>query len=97
MFFDNNTLRQDNGFGYDENIDINITNTNTNFNDNMNDNMNMNMNTFNSPYSMNMGDNMTTMGTVQGPIIEPGRERIVQRNIIHEVKQYIPLLNNNFS
>lgn len=90
MFFDNEGVRQDNGMGYGENIDININNTN--FNDNMNDNMNMNTNVFSTPnYSMNMGDNMTTMGTVQGPIIEPGRERVIQRNIIHEVKHVCPM------
>ena len=44
-----------------------------------------------------MADPGTTMfGTVQGPIIEPGRERVIQRNIIHEVKQYTPILNNFF-
>ena len=26
------------------------------------------------------------MGMVTGPVMEPGRERVVQRNIVHEVK-----------
>ena len=83
MFFSEDF--QNNGNGFDDNIDINITNTNMNTNTNQN-------------YNMGMMDNQTVnFGTVQGPIIEPGRERVIQRNIIHEVKQYIPLLNNNFS
>ena len=82
MFFNNDECRQ-NG----ENINIDIDNYNTNTNSNFNTNS----------FDMNMADPGTTMmGSVQGPIIEPGRERVIQRNIVHEVKQYIPLLNNNF-
>ncbi len=82
MLFGNDELRQDNGYGYGENIDININNTNFNDNDNMN--------TFNTGYSMD-NTQMMNMGTVQGPIIEPGRERVIQRNIIHEVKHVCPM------
>lgn len=49
-------------------------------NQNVNTNMNMNVN---EGYPM---------GTVSGPIIEPGRERYVQRNIFHEVKQGCPFM-----
>ena len=64
------------GFGYGDGIDININNTNTN----QNVNMNMNEN-FDGGYDMG-----------GSPIIEPGRERVVQRNIVHEVKQVIPFM-----
>ena len=70
MFFGNDELRQDNGYG--ENIDININNSN--FNDNMNN------------FTMDNNSQTMNMGTMQGPIIEPGRERVIQRNIIHEVR-----------
>ena len=90
MFFGNEDVRQNGDFGYGEDINIDINNVNTNTNTNSNFNMNQ--------VDMSMSDpGMTMMGTVQGPIIEPGRERVIQRNIVHEVKQYIPLLNNNFS
>ena len=89
MFFGNDELRQNGDFGYGEDINIDINNINTNTNTNSNFNMNQ--------VDMNMGDPNMMMGSVQGPIIEPGRERVIQRNIVHEVKQYIPLLNNNFS
>lgn len=85
MLFENDQLRQDNGFGYGENIDININNSN--YNDNMNDNMN----TYNDPGYMMGNTQMMNMGTVQGPIIEPGRERVIQRNIVHEVKHVCPM------
>ena len=75
MFY-NDDFRQ-NGFGYGENIDININNTNTN----QNVNMNMNEN-FDGGYDM---------GMVTGPVMEPGRERVVQRNIVHEVKHVCPI------
>ena len=87
MLFENDQLRQDNGFGYGENIDININNSN--YNDNMIDNMNMN--TYNDPGYMIGNTQMMNMGTVQGPIIEPGRERVIQRNIVHEVKHVCPM------
>ncbi|MCI6713045.1 MAG: hypothetical protein MR439_04305 [Clostridium sp.] len=78
MFY-NDGLRQDGGY---DDIDINITNQNVNTNMNTNTNMNMNVN---EGYPM---------GTVSGPIIEPGRERYVQRNIFHEVKQGCPFMQN---
>lgn len=76
MFVNNDEFRQNGEYGYGEdiNIDINNYNNNTNSNYNIND---MNM----------MNSDTTMMGTVQGPIVEPGRERVVQRNIIHEIKQ----------
>ena len=83
MFF-NEDFRQNNGFGYGEDIDININNTNMNTNTNTNSNQNFNMN-------MNDPEETTTFGGVQGPIIEPGRERVVQRNIVHEVKHVCPI------
>ena len=90
MFFNNDDVRQNGDFGYGEDINIDINN----FNTNTNSNTNFNNNQFDIPTNE---QSTTMMGSVQGPIIEPGRERIVQRNIVHEVKQYIPLLNNNFS
>lgn len=84
MIFGNDELRQDNGYGYGENIDININNSN------FNDNDNMNTSTFNTGFTMN-NVQMMNMGTVQGPIIEPGRERVIQRNIVHEVKHVCPM------
>jgi len=89
MLFGNDELRQDNGYGYGENIDININNSN--FNDNTNDNMNMNMNTYSGPGFMMGNTQIANVGTVQGPIIEPGRERVIQRNIVHEVKHVCPM------
>ena len=77
MFY-NDDLRQ-NGFGYGDNIDININNTNTNTNQNVNMNTNEN---FDGGYDM---------GMVTGPVMEPGRERVVQRNIVHEVKHVCPI------
>ena len=76
----NDDFRQD-GFGYGDGIDININNTNTNMNTNQNVNMNMNEN-FDGSYDM---------GMTTGPIMEPGRERVVQRNIVHEVKHICPM------
>jgi hypothetical protein len=70
-----------NGLGYGEGIDININNTNTNTNTNQNVNMNMNENF----------DGGFDMGMTAGPIMEPGRERVVQRNIVHEVKHVCPM------
>ncbi len=57
-----------------EDVDINITNQNVN--SNMNDNMNMN----NQMGGMTMGDMMS-------PVIEPGRERVINRTFVHEVPQ----------
>lgn len=78
MFYNNDEFRQDMPYGYGEGIDININNTNTNTNTNVNQNINEN-------------EGMT-YGMQQGPVIEPGRERCVQRNIVHEVKQLSPLM-----
>ena len=74
--FCNDDFRQ-NGYGYGEGIDININNNNTNNNQNviMNEN-------FDGGYDM---------GMVTGPVVEPGRERVVQRNIVHEVKHVCPI------
>lgn len=86
MFFNNDELRQNGDFGYGEDINIDINNFNTNNNTSTNSNFNTNS------FDMNMVDPGTTvMGSVQGPIIEPGRERVVQRNIIHEVKHICPM------
>ena len=86
MFFNNDELRQNGDFGYGEDINIDINNFNTNNNTSTNSNFNTNS------FDMNMADPGTTvMGSVQGPIIEPGRERVVQRNIIHEVKHICPM------
>ena len=77
MFY-NDDFRQ-NEFGYGDGIDININNTNTNSNQNVNMNMNENF------------DGGFDMGMTAGPVIEPGRERVVQRNIVHEVKHVCPI------
>ena len=77
MFY-NDDFRQ-NEFGYGDGIDININNTNSNTNQNVNMNMNEN---FAGGYDM---------GMVTGPVMEPGRERVVQRNIVHEVKHVCPI------
>ena len=79
-FNDDRTCRED--------VDINITNqnTNTNFNDNMNMNTNMNFNNPQESYSMPM-----EQSNVMAPIIEPGRERIVNRTFVHEVPHICPI------
>lgn len=63
-----------------DDVDINITNQNVNAN--MNDNMN---------YNEGMGGGyampMQAMGNMMGPIVEPGRERVVNRTFVHEVPQ----------
>lgn len=69
--FYNDDFRQDMNYGYGDGIDININNNNTNTNQNVNMNDNNDM----------------TFGMQSGPIIEAGRERCIQRNIVHEVKQ----------
>ena len=71
MFFNESMGRDD--------LDINITNQNVNTN--MNDNMNFN--------EMNSGYDMMPMqqGSVMSPIVEPGRERVVNRTFVHEVPQ----------
>ena len=60
-----------------ENIDININNSNSNINSNMNYNYNQ------------MGD--FGMGDMMNPIVEPGRERIVNRTFVHEVPHICPI------
>ena len=80
MFFGDD-LRQDMSFGYGDGIDININNSNANTNTNQNVNMNTNM---------NMNDNME-FSSVEGPVVEAGRERCIQRNIVHEVKHICPI------
>ena len=75
----NDAFRQDD-------IDINITNTNTNTNQNVNMNDNMNYN-YNEGYDMGM----PVMGNVMNPIVEPGRERIVNRTFVHEVPHVCPI------
>ena len=65
------------GYRQDD-IDINITNQNVNDNTNMNTNTNMMGGTF-------------AGGTINSPIIEPGRERIVNRTFIHEVPHVCPI------
>ena len=64
-----------------EDVDINITNQNVN--SNMNDNMNMNFNQ-NQMGGISMGDMMS-------PVIEPGRERVVNRTFVHEVPHICPI------
>lgn len=82
MYFCDDEVRQNGDFGYGEDINIDINNVNTNTSTNSNFNMNQ----------MDMAEPGTTMmGSVQGPIIEPGRERIIQRNIVHEVKHVCPM------
>lgn len=80
MFYNNDEFRRDMNFDYGEGIDININNTNTNQNVNMNEN-----------YNENFNDNTTFVGDMNAPIIEQGRERIVQRNIVHEVRHICPI------
>lgn len=61
-----------------DDIDINITNQNANLN--MNENMNY-----------NVMDGGMTMGNVMTPIVEPGRERVVNRTFVHEVPHVCPI------
>ena len=68
-----------NGFRQ-EDVDINITNTNHNVNTNMNENMN---------YNYQMGS--MSMGDVMSPVVEPGRERVVNRTFVHEVPHICPI------
>lgn len=72
----NDNLRQDD-------IDINITNSNQNMNSNMNE--------------MNMMGGFEQMQApiqapiMQQPIIEPGRERVINRTFVHEVPHICPI------
>ncbi len=79
MFCNNEDFRQNMNFDYGDGIDININNSNTNTNQNMN---------LNENFNQNVND---AMDMPMGPIIEQGRERCVQRNIIHEVKHICPI------
>ena len=65
-----------------EDVDINITNQNTNINENMNS---MNIN---EPQNYNMPIQQSNM---MAPIIEPGRERIINRTFIHDVPHICPI------
>ena len=88
MFYNNDDFRQNGDFGYGEDINIDINNFNTN------NNSNYNMNDMNT-----MDADTTMMGTMEGPIVEPGKERVIQRNIVHEVKHICPvntkIINNH--
>ena len=86
MFFNNADMRQNGDMGYGENINIDIDNFNTN--------------TGFNPNNFDMGNNgPMMMGPMQDPIVEPGKERVIQRNIIHEVKHVCPvntkIINNH--
>ena len=78
MFY-NDDFRQDMNYGYGDGIDININNSNMNTNMNTNQNVNINEN-----------EGMDS-GMQSGPVIEAGRERVVQRNILHEVRHICPI------
>lgn len=65
-----------------DDLDINITNQNVNAN--MNDNMNYN--------EVGGYDMMPAQqGNIMSPIIEPGRERIINRTFVHEVPHVCPI------
>jgi len=77
MFCNDGMIRDD--------VDINITNQNVNTN--MNDNMNFNeMEGYGMPMQM-----QPQMGSVMSPVIEPGRERVVNRTFVHEVPHVCPI------
>ncbi len=65
------------------------------------DDINIDINNYNNDFNMNQFDMDSSImqGSIQGPIIEPGKERVVQRNIIHEVKHVCPvntkIINNH--
>jgi len=85
MFY-NDDCRQDMPFGYDGDIDINITNQNVNTN--MNEMMmgGYNMQGYDMPMQM-----QPQMGSVMSPVVEPGRERVVNRTFVHEVPHVCPI------
>ena len=62
-----------------DDLDINITNQNVNTN--MNDNF----------MTTQMMQQQPMMGSVMSPIVEPGRERIVNRTFVHEVPHICPM------
>ena len=80
--FNDYGFRQD---PYDNDIDINITNENYNTNANLNDNTNV---TVNMAFGYVAGGTMTS---TQTPIIEPGRERVINRTFIHNVPHVCPI------
>ena len=62
-----------------DDVDINITNQNVNTN--MNEN-----------YAYNMGmPNQPMMGDMMSPIVEQGRERVINRTFVHEVPHICPI------
>lgn len=69
-----------------DDLDINITNQNVNTNTNQNYNYNYNEM---GGYGMPMPEQMMTSGTM--PVVEPGRERIVNRTFVHEVPHICPI------
>lgn len=73
--FCNDNMRRDD-------VDINITNQNVN----TNDNFNMNYNEMDN-YAMMQPQ----MEDVMSPVIEPGRERVVNRTFVHEVPHVCPI------
>lgn len=81
--FNDYGLRQE---PFDGDIDINITNENFNTNTNYNDNTNMNFND-----NMMGGVSTPTMTSTSAPVIEPGRERVVNRTFIHNVPHICPI------
>ena len=86
MFYNDGMCRDD--------VDISITNQNVNTN--MNDNMNYN---YNEMTNYGMSTQAPMMGNVMNPIVEPGRERIVNRTFVHEVPHICPvntrIINNH--
>ena len=75
MFYNDESCRDD--------VDINITNQNTNFNENMNMNTNINeLQNYNMPLQQS---------NVMAPIIEPGRERVINRTFVHDVPHICPI------
>ena len=69
-----------------DDLDINITNQNVNTNTNQNYNYNYNEM---EGYGMPMQGSMMTSGMM--PVVEPGRERIVNRTFVHEVPHICPI------
>jgi len=68
-----------------DDLDINITNQNVNTN--MNDNYDFTNNQMMDQTMMNQ----PMMGSVMSPIVEQGRERIVNRTFVHEVPHICPI------
>lgn len=67
---------------YDRQNELNMNNNEFNA-ENMNVDIDVEMNNTNNMMSSNMG----TPASVQGPVMEPMRERQVHRTIMHEVQQ----------